>query len=368
MRTRNILPPYVILLVNLMMLAYCTNYFDNMGKDKKYKKARGFSTRNVNSAPMSIKSSFVHHTPTVILCFPFHNELDLLHAKLLMLSAHVDLFVLSESVSNDRGHQKRLWFNESKDEPRFRAYASQILHIVDTTVPASTDWDLGWGMLITIRNTLGEVIASRLEREHPNSIVIYGDSDEIPSVEAVEWLRHHCCASRVTYEFASTMPAYIYGLTWQTKPSGYAMATARSMKDEASFWRNRLWVRPQAVFKQTVMPLPMYPSGFHCSYCFTPPLCVEKLKATNLGDGPPFLGVYNWTEAMFEGMQGCGVTPQGDKAANVTYYIKEIAENYPHMQWMPPCKAFDLPVGIALKSRGRRPSVAQPRLAPALHL
>ena len=269
-----------------------------------------------------------------------------------MLSAHVDLFVLSESVSNDRGHPKRLWFNESKDEPRFRAYASQILHIVDMTVPASTDWDLGWGMLIKISNTLGEVIASRMEREHPNSIVIFGDSDEIPSVSAVNWLRDHCCASRVTYEFASSMPAYIYGLTWQTKPSGYAMATARSMKDEASFWRNSLWVGggPKATFDQTVMPLPMYPSGFHCSYCFTPRLCVEKLKATNLGDGPPFLGAYNWTEAMFEGMQGCGVTPQGDKAANVTYYIKEIAENYPHMQWMPPCKAFELPAGIALKT------------------
>jgi hypothetical protein len=331
----------------MIMLIGCIYYYDHaIGVHKKE------LVIGTKSAPIAIKPKLVDNRPMVILCFPFHNELDLLHAKLLMLSAHVSLFVLSESVSNDRGHAKRLWFNESKEEARFRAYGSQILHVVDTTVPASTDWDLGWGMQIVIRNTLGEVIASRLEREYPNSIVIFGDSDEIPSVEAVEWLKDHCCASRVTYEFASTMPAYIYGLTWQTKHSGYAMATARSIRDEASFWRNRFQVEggPQEVFDQAVVPLLMYPSGFHCSYCFTSQMCVEKLMATNLADGPPFLSEYRWTQDMFQGLRGCGVTPQGDRAINKTIYIKEIAENYPYLQWMPPCKAFELPAGITLKS------------------
>jgi hypothetical protein len=344
--------PVAILILYMIILICYAYYFEHVSKRKKIKRGLNYGTSDAKSAPLAIKPKLTDDGPAVILCFPFHNELDLLHAKLLMLSAHVSLFVLSESVSNDRGHPKRLWFNESKGDARFRVFSSQILHVVDTTVPASTDWELGWGMQSQVRDVIGEVIVSRFEREYPNSIVIFGDSDEVPSVEAVEWLKAHCCASGVTYEFASTMPAYIYGLTWQTKPSGYATATARSIKDEASFWKNRLWVGggPKEVFDQTLMPLLMYPSGFHCSYCFTSLMCVEKLMATNLADGPPFLGAYKWRDDMFHGMRGCGVTPQGDRAINRTIYIKEIAENYPYLQWMPPCKAFELPVGISLKS------------------
>jgi hypothetical protein len=288
----------------------------------------------------------IDNRPVVILCFPFHNELDLLHAKLAMLSKHVSLFVLSESISNDRGHPKRLWFNESKHEARFSGFSSQILHIVDMTVPNAKDWNLGWGMLTQVRSSLGGVIVSRLESEYPLSIVVFGDTDEIPSVDAIEWLRDNCCGKGVTYEFASSMPAYIYGLTWQTMRSGYAMATARSIKEEALFWRHRMGSVVQAEFNQTVLPLPMYPSGFHCSYCLTPALCVQKMKSTNLADGPPFLGAYNWTVEMFEGMRGCGVTPQGTQAVNVKIHVREIAGNYQYLDVMPDCKQFTRPIGL----------------------
>ena len=64
---------------------------------------------------------------------------------------------------------------------------------------------------------------------------------------------------------------------------------------------------------------------------------MEKLKAIDLVDGPPFLVSYTWTEEMFEGMCGCGVAPHGDRAINQTIYIKKIAENYSYLQWMPAC-------------------------------
>lgn len=42
----------------------------------------------------------------VILCFPFHHELDILHLKLLTLSSSIQVFVESESAVDDRGHKK----------------------------------------------------------------------------------------------------------------------------------------------------------------------------------------------------------------------------------------------------------------------
>jgi len=68
-------------------------------------------------------------------------------------------------------------------------------------------------------------------------------------------------------------------------------------------------------------------------------MCVLKLANANLADGPPFLGLYNWTVEIFQKMRACGITPQGhlipkfvqfndSNLENARYQIWEIARFY----------------------------------------
>ena len=246
-----------------------------------------------------------HKNARIILCFPFHNELDILHLKLLTLSRYVDLFVIAESAYDDRGRPKALIYNTSQHEPRFVPFHSQIIHIIDEFVPQARDYELGWKMNKRMKQCIGDRIVSSLRTEHPDAIVIMGDADEAPSPENVQWLAQHGCARGTTYEYASTMPTYYYGFSWVGSTRGYSTLTARSMRDEAAFWEPK-------DFRQSVIPLPFYPSGWHCSYCMSSEACVQKLAHTNLADGPPFLGLYNWTTAIVDAMRACGVAAQGN--------------------------------------------------------
>lgn len=247
-------------------------------------------------------------TTTIILCFPFHNELNILHLKLLLLSPHVNLFVIAESAYDDRGHPKPLIFSNAKHEHRFVPFQTQILHIIDNYVPQAMNEELGWEMNKRMKKSIGEKIVSQLQVEYPNSIVIMGDADEVPSPESVRWLARHGCPAGTTYEYASTMPTYYYSFVWLGSMRGYSTLSARSMSDEVAFWN----AQTEEDFHQTITPLPFYPSGWHCSYCMSSEACVQKLARTNLADGPPFLGLYNWTTTMFDTMHMCGVAAQGD--------------------------------------------------------
>jgi hypothetical protein len=229
-----------------------------------------------------------------------------LHLKLLALSSAVDLFVIAESPYDDRGRPKPLVFNGAKHDPRFWPFRCQILHIIDEFTPPAVDWELSWVMNRRMKECIGERIVSQLRTEYPESIVIVGDADEVPSPESVRWLARHGCPPGTTYEYASTMPTYYYGFLWLGSARGYSTLTARSMRDEATFWGAR------DAFQQVLRPLPLYPSGWHCSYCMSSESCVQKLVHANLADGPPFLGIYNWTTGMMDEMRACGVSAQGN--------------------------------------------------------
>jgi hypothetical protein len=263
----------------------------------------------------------------IILCFPFHNELDILHLKLLTLASYVHLFVIAESAFDDRGRPKALIFNRSKHEERFLPFHGQIVHIIDKFVPQARDHELGWKMNRRMKQCIGERIVDHLMTEYPDSIVIMGDADEVPSPPSVQWLAQYGCARGVTYKYASTMPTYYYGFLWVASTRGYSTLTARSMHDEVLFWKS------QQNFHQVIMPLPFYPSGWHCSYCMSSEACVQKLAHTNLADGPPFLGIYNWTPANFDDMRTCGVTGQGLSLSKNTdsqafFWVKQL---YPYL-------------------------------------
>jgi len=278
-------------------------------------------------------------TKKVILCFPFNHELDILHLKLLLLSEYVDLFVISESQFSDRGLRKPKHFEMHKYDERFLPFQHQIMHVISDYEPMETDYSLGWKMNSHMKECIGKRIVNELYNtfNHRDSIVIFGDADEIPSPRSIQWLRENCCASRITYQFHSTMPTFQYGFYWMVYDKGYSTVTARSLQDERDFWVAKMGRSAQ--FSQQVLALPLYPSGWHCSYCFDAQMCVLKLANANLADGPPFLGLYNWTVEIFQKMRTCGITPQGhlipkfvpfndSNLENARYQIWEIARFY----------------------------------------
>ena len=187
-------------------------------------------------------------------------------------------------------------------------FHSKILHIIDDFTPMERGQELGWRMTQRMRACIGERIVASLADEHPDAVVLFSDADEIPSPESIQWLAQHCCSPGITFEFATTMPTFMYNFVWLSSPYGYSTVTARSMQDEKHFWQLRM---SGEEYYQTLMPIPFYPSGWHCSYCFTSDLCVEKLRHANLADGPPYLGLFTWTTNLFDALRACGVAPQG---------------------------------------------------------
>lgn len=272
------------------------------------------------------------------LCFPFLNELDIMHVKLKMLAPHVERFIVSESAYDTRGHPKPMHLLESLQEPRFAQYRGQIVHLADREAPGLTDETLGWQMLKKMKDMIGQYILRESEHDKNNSkvVVIVADSDEVPSAAAAEFLAQHGVPHHVTYQLAPTMPHYIYGFVWRVRPSGYATATARSLRGERRFW-STLPHPPSEL-----QALPVDPSGWHCSYCAPSEQCVEKLRRTNLADGPPFLGLYNWTADVFDALRGCGITPQGEPVKRAPLQVPE-ADEYPYLSGAPECRPYVMP-------------------------
>jgi hypothetical protein len=279
--------------------------------------------------------------PVVILGFPFLHELDILHIKLQLLSAVVSYFVISESCFSQRGRPKPLHFNLSKQQPRFQAYAAQIWHIVDCQPPDSIDDQLGWRQTDKVKTNIGLALLAQ-PRIHDASVVIIGDSDEVPGPNAVRWLRDQGMGMGVTYEFESTMPHYVYGFQWRVRPSGYSTTTARSARFERLFWTAKLTGVP---FTQRVLGVPrsVAEGSWHCSYCLGHEEIVEKLNAANTVDGPLILGRYHWDADTLRALNGCGVTPQGDRCQQVPINLSAYSAQYPYLFHTPNCTAFRLP-------------------------
>jgi Glycosyltransferase family 17 len=280
--------------------------------------------------------------------FPLSVEVDLLHVKLMLLGDHVDLFWFGESVYSTRGKRKPLHFNESKDEPRFAAFKHLIRYEIDTFKVPGEDKEIGWEGLHRARNFLGERFIEHVDPTL-DAVVIFTDADEVPSVEAVEWLRQNCCERRVTYEFFSTMPHYLYNFGWLSSERGYAIATARNLRDELEFRR----VAPsRAVFEQEVRALGVYPSGFHCGFCMSSEYCVLKMEYVNTVDGPPYLGDRVWSVGEFDMLRRCGINPHGEfiQRYNTTLELEEVWSEYEYLRPSASAADSDLcaPVSVTL--------------------
>lgn len=175
--------------------------------------------------------------PKVLLVSPFSIEVDILLLKLDLLHSYIDGLWILEWTYTQRGLSKPLFYDRVKTSEQLKKYEHIVHHIVDTTVPPSQGKELGWWGEEHPRLVLGQYIIDVFPTLYDinNTIIIFSDFDEIPSVQAIEWLKQKCCQYHETYEFASRMPLYIYNFHWKAKDSGYGLATARSLIDEIDY-------------------------------------------------------------------------------------------------------------------------------------
>ena len=231
---------------------------------------------------------------------------------------------------------------DNKASVYFQAYRAQIWHITDCEPPPTTDDQLGWLQTDKVKSNIGLALLSQ-PQVHNASVVIVGDSDEVPSAKAVEWLVHES-PLHSTYEFETSMPHYIYGFQWRVRPSGYSTMTARSALLERQFWTSRL--AGTKGFQQTIWPIPseVAEGSFHCSYCLSYDKMNEKIHAANTVDGALILGRYQWQVETLRALKGCGVTQQGTQCELRPLLNLSVFEpQYPHLFEVPPCVPFHLP-------------------------
>lgn len=118
------------------------------------------------------------HTPIVIDCFTFYNELSMLKFRLKELDSVIDKVVLVESRYTHAGNKKELFFENNK--ALFKEYLHKIIHIVVDKFPDTTD---AW-----VRERYQrDYITEGLYKIKPNQLdlVIISDVDEIPDSKTI---------------------------------------------------------------------------------------------------------------------------------------------------------------------------------------
>lgn len=244
----------------------------------------------------------------VILASPVSGEVNIVHRKMVALYDHVDYFVLAEScraISGD--HKDYEVLNAIASEDRFVSLRHKVIAVHECSARVVT----GWGAQDNVRAALETGLKRLRYHVDPDaSIVVTADADEVPSALALDWIRHHV-QHGVTYEFASTMPVCVYSFAWY-RPGPYALATARSFARELEFWRCK---RLKLKFVQTVKPIGVRPSGYHCSSCMSPEMLLRKWQRVGATDGESMAERYT-TVAEVEHLMRYGI-PVGNPSARL---------------------------------------------------
>lgn len=122
------------------------------------------------------------HPVRIYDCFPFFNEIDILHIRMKLLDPYVDYFVIVELNQSHRGVKKPYYFEQHRGE--FSEYQDKIIYIQPEDIP-SYKGDGDW----TIENYQRNCILRGLKDCGPEDVIGISDCDEIPDPEIYRKLR-----------------------------------------------------------------------------------------------------------------------------------------------------------------------------------
>jgi beta-1,4-mannosyl-glycoprotein beta-1,4-N-acetylglucosaminyltransferase len=117
---------------------------------------------------------------SIVDCFLFNDELDLLEIRLHELAPVVDRFVIVESIKTFTGLPKPLYYRDNAK--RFSEFRDRVTHVIVTEMPTDCD---AWSREHHQRNA----ILSGLEGCRDNDTILVSDCDEIPRRASVATCR-----------------------------------------------------------------------------------------------------------------------------------------------------------------------------------
>lgn len=126
-------------------------------------------------------------------CFTFYDELMLLEIRLKELNPVVDKFVLVESTHTHSGKQKRLYYNEVKDNEVFAPFRDKIEHIILEMESDADRW--------VNENAQRNAIIRGLVNAKPDDIIIVSDLDEIVDSKIVPFMEQAIGPTRLLMKF-----------------------------------------------------------------------------------------------------------------------------------------------------------------------
>lgn len=139
---------------------------------------------------------------TIVDCFVFYNELEMLDFRLKELDSIVDYFVLVESTKTFAGNPKRLYFEQNK--ARYTSYSTKIIHVIVDDLPETTDpWVREHWQRSAITRGLAKLDLGA------DDIVIISDVDEIADVDRLVAIK----TSGLDGLFSLEQDLYYYNLT-----------------------------------------------------------------------------------------------------------------------------------------------------------
>jgi beta-1,4-mannosyl-glycoprotein beta-1,4-N-acetylglucosaminyltransferase len=118
---------------------------------------------------------------SVIDCFPFLNELDVLEIRLQTLDPVVDTFVIAETLVSYTGQQQPSRFRENAR--RYGRWRRKIVSIVVEDMPGGNDLESCWRREFSLRNAIDQPLRELSPAD--DDTIMLSDCDEIPRPEIV---------------------------------------------------------------------------------------------------------------------------------------------------------------------------------------
>ncbi|MCK5018526.1 MAG: hypothetical protein KAS32_15810 [Candidatus Peribacteraceae bacterium] len=112
----------------------------------------------------------------------FFNEFDILEVHLNTMGPHVDKFIISESTTTFTGEPKPLYFDQVKDEPRFKKFEDKLVRVVYKGIPKNklpVRGGRGLSNAWVNENAQRNALAKALPKLADDDLLIVPDLDEI---------------------------------------------------------------------------------------------------------------------------------------------------------------------------------------------
>ena len=239
------------------------------------------------------------HFRRIINALAFNVEFELLEARLYELNDVVDVFVIFESNFSNYGEPKPLRLLQRLQKGYLKDFHHKIVYIMRDYFPDGGK-ENGWMVDEHMRTFIGREGLSRVTNTRPDDLFIYTDADELPSRDALQFLRLH---DGYPEPFGFSLRWSVFGFFWkQYEPTRiYAGCTLSMMRYVFQYSAFELragdyFTKHSALIQSYVksggnvyewhLGESGFPAGWHCSWCLPPEGIQIKLKSAINADFP----------------------------------------------------------------------------------